>query len=158
MSTYLYFIGKDSDYKDFMDNPTEVTNLPVKNLPMSYFPFFYGTSEKSIERMRKVVPLFENYTKNITTVGQTPATNNIDTEKLFGLLSQLEEPYQPFNKNNVTHIFMMTIFIWMVVILIILKLLSAILDEYYTYFIMGLIILLSIIGIIWSFFVTNTVL
>jgi hypothetical protein len=158
MSTYLYFIGKDSDYKDFSVNPNDITKLPVKNLPMSYFPFFYETSEKSIERMRKLVPLFENYTKTTTSDGQTSSQNNIDTEKLFGLLSQLEEPYQPFNKNNVTHIFMMTVFIWMVVVLIILKLLSAILDEYYTYFIMGLIILLSIIGIIWSFFVTNTVL
>ena len=158
MSTYLYFIGKDSDYKYFSVNPNDITKLPVKNLPMSYFPFFYETSEKSIERMRKLVPLFENYTKTTTSDGQTSSQNNIDTEKLFGLLSQLEEPYQPFNKNNVTHIFMMTVFIWMVVVLIILKLLSAILDEYYTYFIMGLIILLSIIGIIWSFFVTNTVL
>ncbi len=158
-SQKFYFIGNKGDYEDFKNNTTDINNLPVKNLPMSYFPFFYNTSESSIEKLRKLVPLFETYTKtSISSDTSQPANNTIDTEKLFGLLSQLEESYQPFNQNNVKHIFMMIIFLWMIVLLFVLKIFSALLGVYYTYFILGLIGLLSVIGVIWSFFITNTVL
>lgn len=168
-SDYMFFIGDKSDYDKFKsacaDGKTDVRDLPVRNLPMSYFPFFYNTSESSVNKMQRLVPLFENYTKtqeikagNTGTCSTTPASHNIDTDELFALLSQLEEPYQPYNQNNVGHITIVVLTVWGLVLLYLLKILHGYIREYYVKFILACIFLLLIFGVIWTLFVTNTVL
>jgi hypothetical protein len=170
---HTFFIGDKSDYEKFKSECTEgksdVKDLPVKNLPMSYFPFFYNTSESSIDKMQRLVPLFENYTKSLAveanvaaTQGTCPnsqtASHNIDTDTLFALLSQLEEQYQPYNQNNTRHITVVVIVIWSLVGFYILKILHGYLKQYYVKLILTCILLLLIFSVIWTLFVTNTVL
>lgn len=159
MTDKEFYIGSKEDYSAYTTNHS-VNDLPIKNLPMSYFPFFYNTNESSIAKMQKLVPLIENYTKKY---GETDGTDNttaaytIDTEKLFGLLSSLEEPYQPFNQNNAGHILVVVTLIWGLVALGVMKIIAVFFGERYIYFILVCIFLLLIFGVIWSLFITNTV-
>jgi hypothetical protein len=109
--------------------------------------------------MKRLVPLIENYTKKYgeTSDCQVTAAYTIDTEQLFGLLSSLEEPYQPFNKNNATHIMIAITLVWGIVALGVLRVISMIWNERYIYFILGCILTLLIFGVIWALFITNTV-
>jgi hypothetical protein len=158
MTDKEFYIGNKDDYQKYITDHS-VCNLPVKNLPMSYFPFFYNTNESSIAKMKRLVPLIENYTKKYgeTSDCQVTAAYTIDTEQLFGLLSSLEEPYQPFNKNNATHIMIAITLVWGIVALGVLRVISMIWNERYIYFILGCILTLLIFGVIWALFITNTV-
>ena len=49
MST-IYLIGNNDDFTIYKNNPNDVNTLPIKNLPMTYFPFHYTDMETSIER------------------------------------------------------------------------------------------------------------
>jgi hypothetical protein len=175
----MFFIGDASDYKKYKEacgsGKTDVKDLPVKNLPMSYFPFFYNTSESSVAKMQRLVPLFENYTKSLevqardsgtaqasgtagTCKTEQAASHNIDTDTLFALLSQLEESYQPYNNNNAFHITVVVVLIWSLVAIALLKILHSYFKNIYVKLIMGCIFLLLLFGVIWTLFVTNTVL
>lgn len=165
-SSKQFFIGNESDFKDYKSNSDKanglsVLNLPIKNLPMNYFPFFYKNTETSIANLQKLVPLIESYTKSVQIAGSCdvnkPSSHNIDTEKLFSLLSLLEEPYQPFNKNNVTHLMTVVIILWGLIGLFVLKVISVYMRERYVYFILIAILLLLLIGVFWTIAITNTV-
>lgn len=159
MANKEFYIGSKEDYEVYTKNYT-IIDLPVKNLPMSYFPFFYNTNESSITKMQKLVPLIENYTKKYGETDsstQTTAAYTIDTEKLFGLLASLEEPYQPFNQNNAGHIMVIVTLIWGIVALGVLRVFAVFWGDRYIFFILGCILLLLIFGVIWTLFITNTV-
>jgi hypothetical protein len=154
-SVNQYFIGDKADYKDYIEKK-DVTKLPLKNLPMSYFPFFYENSEVSIEKMRKLVPLLENYTKAKDDYQQSNAANNtIDTDQLFDLLTILEEPYQAYNTYQINHIYIVVIILWIIISFYVLKIFNIWLRDYYTMFILCMILVSLIIASLWSLFVTN---
>lgn len=159
MSGKIFLIGNKDDYKEYEVNMFNVDTLPVTNLPVSYFPFFYNDSETSIEKMKRLVPLIENaMNANVTGVnikGAKMANFTIDTDKLFSLLTNLEESYQPFNNNNVYHIKLLVIFIWIVIILVILKFCQVMFGSYYTYFILAMIIMLLIMSTLWALVITS---
>lgn len=159
MTDKEFYIGSKEDYKSYIERRS-VADLPVRNLPMSYFPFFYNTNESSIAKMQKLVPLIENYTKKYGELDDgsaTPVAYTIDTEKLFGLLSSLEEPYQPFNNNNAKHIMIVITFIWGIIALVVLRIIATFWGEYYIYFILICILILLVFAVIWTLFITNTV-
>lgn len=150
--TRQFYIGNPEDY-DTYKTSKYVGDLPVKNLPMSYFPFFYNNSESSISKLQRLVPLIENYTK-------TPGvdeTYTIDTEELFKLLSLLEDPNQPFNTNNAQNITLMVLLIWFAIGMWILKVVSVYFENRYVFVIIFFIGILLVFGVIWTLFVTNTV-
>jgi hypothetical protein len=160
-----YFIGDEADYKQYREEcnngKADVSNLPVRNLPMSYFPFFYTNAESSIDKMQRLVPLFENYTKSISKITgdqATAAAYNINTDELFSLLAQLEEEYQPFNRNNAVHLSIVIFVIWSIIGILILKIINTFFKNYYVKIIIGCIFVLLLLGVIWALFVTNTVL
>lgn len=153
MSDKIFLIGNKSDFKAYEQNTNNIDTLPVANLPMTYFPFFYNNSETSIEKMKRLVPLIENKTQ-IEDDGVV-AKNTIDTDKLFSLLTNLEESYQPFNNNLIFHIKIVVIIIWFIVFLAILKYISYILREKYSYFILFMILMLLIISTIWALAITS---
>jgi len=159
MSDKIFLIGNKDDYKEYEVNMLNVDTLPVANLPVSYFPFFYNDSESSIEKMKRLVPLIENaMNTNLSDVNSKDAkvaNFTIDTDKLFSLLTNLEESYQPFNNNNVYHIKMLVIFIWTVIILVILKFCQAMFGSNYTYFILVMIIMLLIMSTLWALVITS---
>jgi len=152
----FFLIGNETDYSNFKQNTNNIDNLPVKNLPMTYFPFYYNNSETSIQKMNRLVPLIKNNIKtkeNVDGAQETP--NTIDTDKLFLLLTNMEESYQPFNNNLIFHIKMFIIVIWILLFLGILKLVAYYLNENYSYFIIVMIILLLVMATIWTFVVTS---
>lgn len=153
MSDKIFLIGNKSDFKAYEQNTNNIDTLPVANLPMTYFPFFYNNSETSIEKMKRLVPLIENKTE--IEVDGVVAKNTIDTDKLFSLLTNLEESYQPFNNNLIFHIKIVVIIIWFIVFLAILKYISYILGEKYSYFILFMILMLLIISTIWALAITS---
>lgn len=153
MSDKLYLIGNKEDYSVFEANAKNVDTLPIKNLPMSYFPFFYNNSEMSLEKLKSIVQLTENY--SITKDEEKSAKHTIDTEKLFELLTILEEPYQPFNNNNIYHIRLFIGMVWFIIGFVILKILNYYLKDKYSYFILFMIMMLLIMSTIWALVITT---
>jgi len=151
MANNIYLIGNKNDFKNYIDNQDDISTLPVKNLPAAYFPFFYSSSESSIEKMKRLFPLFEGeYMK-----GQKTSQHNIDTEKLFTLLSILEDDYQPYNNNNVFHITIFIIICFISVSMVILKFINYFFPDTYIYIISGAIVLLLILSLMWAFVITG---
>lgn len=153
MSDKIFLIGNKSDFKAYEQNTNNIDTLPVANLPMTYFPFFYNNSETSIEKMKRLVPLIENKTE--IEIDGVVAKNTIDTDKLFSLLTNLEESYQPFNNNLIFHIKAVVFIIWFIVFLAILKYISYMLGDKYSYFILFMIVILLIISTIWALTITS---
>lgn len=153
----FFLIGNETDYNIFKQNTNNIDNLPVKNLPMTYFPFYYNNSETSIKKMNKLVPLIKNYIQDINTDidGAENTPNTIDTDKLFTLLTNMEESYQPFNNNLIFHIKYFVIVSWILILFTILKLSAFYFKENYTYFIMIMILLVLVMATIWTFVVTG---
>lgn len=150
----IFLIGNKEEYITYESNKGNTDSLPIKNLPMCYFPFFYNNSEMSIEKMKKIVSLTENYSRTEDINAET-AKNNIDTEKLFSMLTILEEPYQPFNNNNIFHIKICIIIFWILVGLGFLKICYYFFKERYTYFMLFMIFSLLIISTVWSLTITS---
>lgn len=162
VSDKIYLIGRSEDYKSYLDNTLNIDELPIANLPMCYFPFFYNDNENSIEKMRRLVPLIENNSKNSVNGSngsngsdKVNAINTIDTDKLFSLLTNLEESYQPFNNNNIYHIKIFIFMVWIVLGFALLKIISYFMGSNYIYFILFLIISLLVISILWALLVTS---
>ena len=165
ISDKIYLIGRSEDYNAYLENTLNIDELPIANLPMCYFPFFYNDNENSIEKMRRLVPLIENNSKNSVNGGdgstastasdKVNAVNTIDTDKLFSLLTNLEESYQPFNNNNIYHIKVFIFIVWIVLGFSFLRIISYLMESNYIYFILFLIISLLVISILWALLVTS---
>lgn len=148
MSDKIYLIGNKSDFEKYKENSGDVNYLPIKNLPMCYFPFYYANKSLSVDKLKRIVPLLESSDTN-------GAKENINTEKLFQLLMWLEESYQPYNNNNIFHIKIVIIVVWILVFMFLLKLASFYLKQNYTYIILGIIVLLLIMSSLWALIVVS---
>ena len=155
MTDKIFLIGNKDDWSIYDANINNIDVLPIKNLPMSYFPFYYNESDKSVGKLERLVPLIENYTRVDGDNKDNAAAYTIDTEKLFNLLTLLEEKDQPFNKNNIKHIKIVIIIIWIIILIGILKMLYYIFKDKYTYFILFMIMLLLIFSTLWALIITN---
>jgi len=155
MTDKIFLVGNQDEWGAYQANINNVDALPIRNLPMSYFPFYYNNSESSVEKMKKLVPLIENYTKVDNEIKGSAAPYSIDTELLFSLLTNLEEPFQPFNNNNITHIKYVVIFVWMLIGFFVLKMIYYMLNEKYIYFILFMIFLLLVGATLWALIVTS---
>jgi len=155
MDDKIFMIGNKDDFVEFEKNPKNTDLLPVQNLPMSYFPFFYNKQESSLEKMKRLVPLFEtNSDIKEGTVGSI-AENTIDTETLFVLLTTLEDSYQPFNNNYIFHINIVIVSFWVMFLYLLLMVVSYFSDRYYSYLIVIAIALLLVIASMWALIVTS---
>jgi hypothetical protein len=161
MSDKIFLIGNDEgEFGKYKSDPSDPSNLPLKSLPMSYFPFFYANNEASLEKLRKLVPMLENYSSTLTasddkTQAQNAVKYTIDTDKLLSLLSELEQPYQPYNTYNITHIYGIILLFWLIVTYLVLLIVHSFTGTYYMYVILASIVLLCILGIC-LFFITNS--
>ena len=156
MENHKYFIGNYDDLKEYKTNPNDIKLLPVKNLPMVYFPFFYSTSESSIEKMKRLFPLYSSDTVvSDGVVKDKSSGHNIDTEQLFASLSILEEDYQPYNKNNIYHISLFIFVCYVLLLLVLLKIVHYFFETSYSYIIVGTIGILLIISLVWAMVITG---
>lgn len=155
MDDKIFTIGNKEDYIEFEKNPKNTDLLPVKNLPMSYFPFFYNKQETSIEKIKRLVPLFKSKSKIPNGMNGNSAENDIDTDKLFVLLTKLEDSYQPFNNNYITHINIVIFVFWVTFLYCLMTIAAYFLKRYYVYFIIVVIVLLLILASIWALLMTS---
>ena len=155
MTDKIFLVGNKDEWGAYEANINNIDALPIRNLPMSYFPFYYNESESSVEKMKRLVPLIENYTKVDNENKVDAAPYSIDTEKLFSLLTNLEEPYQPFNNNNIKHIKYVVIVMWVIIGFFVLKIIYYQLNQRYIYFIIFMIFLLLVGATLWALIVTS---
>jgi len=153
MTNSIYLIGNQDDIKEYKSNPEDITLLPVKNLPMVYFPFFYSSSESSIEKMKRLLPLFEG--GGGETSRDKSVQHTIDTDKLFASLAVLEEKYQPYNNNNTFHITTFVLISYIIMSFIILKIVNYFFTGSYIYIITGMIGIMLIISLTWALVVAG---
>lgn len=151
----FYLIGNQSDFKAWERNTNNIDILPIANLPMTYFPFFFSNSELSVEKLKRTVSLEKNSSLLSSGVDGNVAENDIDTDHLFTLLTNLEESYQPFNNNLIFHIKIVVFFIWSMVFLGLLRITAYTLGGRYSYFILFMIMMLLIISTIWALVITS---
>lgn len=143
----LFFIGDYDIIKEYDYN--NINLIPLKNLPMIYFPFNYNEDDKTIDNIQEIVPIIKSfYDKNDN-------IKNINTEKLLTLLGNLSENWQPYNNNNITSIRYFVYFLWIVILFIILKLLYIYYNEYYTYIIISITCGILLIATCWSIINTS---
>jgi|SRR6056300_394781 hypothetical protein len=154
MTNSIYLIGNKNDFQEYVQNPDNISSLPVKNIPAAYFPFFYSSSESSVNKMKTLFPLFE--TNDLKTSRKNKsAQHNIDTEKLFASLSILEEDYQPYNNNNIKHITTFLFICFIILSMIVLKFINYFFEDTYIYIISGAITFFLVICLMWAFVITG---
>jgi len=154
MSEKIFLIGND----DFISTKFDISTLPVKNLPMAYFPFYHDTQEASLAKIKQLVSLDADISEVVSGSSNCPVLHtktDIDTDRLFEVLTRMEYPYQPFNNNNSFHINIAVICIWIIILMIILKVCAQYMRENYTYFILFMIFVLLVVSSIWSLLITS---
>lgn len=176
----MYLIGNSENYEEYLKNIDNINYLPLNNLPVVYFPFDYNTKE-SVTTLNIFSSVVDDNTNIIEKVDGTDSYNcdndaNIiqkvdainykcnDVDKnvkcsnikeLYNSISTLEEPWQPYNNNNIKTITYILIVFWLLVIFIILKMLYYYFEEKYTILMIVLISLTLLIGLIYALFLTN---
>jgi hypothetical protein len=156
MTDKIYLIGNKDEYDVYEQNINNIDALPLKNLPSSYFPFYYNQSESSIKKLEKLVPLMENYTRvSDADKKEDSAAYTINTDTLFSHLTSLEEAYQPYNNKNIFHITVVIVITWTIIGIYLLKMLYFVFGENYSYFVAFMIFVVLVIATVWSLFITS---
>ncbi len=151
----IYLIGNSSEYNDYLDNKS-IEKLPLKNLPVVYFPFYYDSNENVKDNLKK----FTNIIYSNTSCKKDKELKEGDifcnnTNELFNKISILEEEWQPYNKNNIKIISGIIISLWIIILFITLKVIHYYFSYNYTNIILISTIILLFIGIIYSFVFTS---
>ena len=150
----IYLIGNSSEYNDYLENKS-IETLPLKNLPVVYFPFYYDSNENVKDNLNKFTNIIYS---NTDCKKEENAEGNIfcnNTDKLFNKVSILEEEWQPYNKNNIKIISGIIILFWIIILFMILKVIHYYFSYNYTNIILISTIILLFIGIIYSFVFTS---
>tara|TARA_B110000444_G_C18834701_1_gene595279 strand:- start:2129 stop:2626 length:498 start_codon:yes stop_codon:yes gene_type:complete len=162
MTDKVYLIGNRNEYNDYLNNKNNIDYLPMKNLPIVYFPFHYNNNENSIDNIKRYAPIIDNSLTLSTDSDEVKCGESSDvkctsTDKLFNTLSNIEEEWQPYNNNNLKLILTIIIILWIIILFMILKTIYYILGEStrYTYFIIILLIILLIISSTYALIITG---
>lgn len=150
----IYLIGNESEYNDYLENKS-IETLPLKNLPVVYFPFYYDSNENVKDNLKKFTNIIYS---NIDCEKEEIAKDDIfcnNTNELFNKVSILEEEWQPYNKNNIKIISGIIISFWIIILFMILKVIHYYFSYNYTNIILISTIILLFIGIIYSFVFTS---
>lgn len=158
----MYLIGNSENYEEYLKNIDNINYLPLNNLPVIYFPFDYDTKENVttlnifstiINENSNIIEKVDPINYKCDDIDKNVKCSNI--KELYNSISILEEPWQPYNNNNIKTItYVLTIF-WLFLIFIILKILYYYFEEKYTILMIVLISLILIIGLIYALFLTN---
>jgi len=158
----MYLIGNSENYEKYLKNIDNINYLPLNNLPVVYFPFDYDTKENvtTLNIFSTVVDENSNIIEKVDAVNYK--CDNVDKnvkcsniKELYNSISTLEEPWQPYNNNNIKTISNILIVFWLLLIFIILKILYYYFEEKYTILMIVLISLTLLIGLIYALFLTN---
>lgn len=161
----MYLIGNSENYEEYLKNIDNINYLPLNNLPVVYFPFDYDTKE-SVTTLNIFSTIVDENSTIIEKVDAVYTCDNDDIDKnvkcsnikdLYNSISTLEEPWQPYNNNNIRTITNILIVFWLLVIFIILKILYYYFEEKYSILMIILISLTLLIGLIYAIFLTNNI-
>lgn len=158
----MYLIGNSENYEEYLKNVDNINYLPLNNLPVVYFPFDYDTKESvtTLNIFSTVVDDNANIIEKVDAVNYKCGDKNknvkcSEIKELYNSISILEEPWQPYNNNNIRTITIILFVFWLLLIFIILKLLYYYFEEKYSIFMITLISLTLLIGLIYAIFLTN---
>lgn len=158
----MYLIGNSENYQEYLKNIDNINYLPLNNLPVVYFPFDYDTKENVttlnifstiVDENSNIIEKVDAINYKCDDVDKNVKCSNI--KELYNSISTLEEPWQPYNNNNIKTITNILIVFWLLVIFIILKILYYYFQEKYTILMIVLISLTLLIGLIYALFLTN---
>lgn len=159
----MYLIGNSENYEEYLKNIDNINYLPLNNLPVVYFPFDYNTKENetTLNIFSTIVDNNSNIIEKVDALNYkcNDGDNNVkcsNIKELYNSISTLEEPWQPYNNNNIRTISIIIIVFWLLLIFIILKLLYYYFKEKYTIMMILLITIILLIGLIYALFLTNT--
>lgn len=160
----MYLIGNSENYEEYLKNIDNINYLPLNNLPVVYFPFDYDTKESvtTLNIFSTIVDKNSNIIEKVDAVNYNCDNDDINKnvkcsniKDLYNSISTLEEPWQPYNNNNIRTITNILIVFWLLVIFIILKVLYYYFEEKYSILMIILISLTLLIGLIYALFLTN---
>ena len=158
----MYLIGNSENYEKYLKNIDNINYLPLNNLPVVYFPFDYDTKENvtTLNIFSTVVDENSNIIEKVDAVNYKcdDVDKNVkcsNIKELYNSISTLEEPWQPYNNNNIKTITNILIVFWLLLIFIILKILYYYFEEKYTILMIVLISLTLLIGLIYALFLAN---
>lgn len=158
----MYLIGNSENYEEYLKNIDNINYLPLNNLPVVYFPFDYDTKENVttlnifstiVDENSNIIEKVDAINYKCDDVDKNVKCSNI--KELYNSISTLEEPWQPYNNNNIKTITNILIVFWLLLIFIILKILYYYFEEKYTILMIVLISLTLLIGLIYALFLTN---
>ena len=158
----MYLIGNSENYEEYLKNIDNINYLPLNNLPVVYFPFDYDTKENVttlnifstvVDENSNIIEKVDAINYKCDDVDKNVKCSNI--KELYNSISTLEEPWQPYNNNNIKTITNILIVFWLLLIFIILKILYYYFEEKYTILMIILISLTLLIGLIYALFLTN---
>lgn len=162
----MYLIGNSENYEEYLKNIDNINYLPLNNLPVVYFPFDYDTKESvttlnifstvvddNANIIEKIIEKIDAESYKCDDENKNVKCSNI--KDLYNSISTLEEPWQPYNNNNIRTITNILIVFWLLVIFIILKVLYYYFEEKYSILMLILISLTLLIGLIYAIFLTN---
>jgi hypothetical protein len=121
----MYLIGNSENYEKYLKNIDNINYLPLNNLPVVYFPFDYDTKENvtTLNIFSTVVDENSNIIEKVDAVNYKcdDVDKNVkcsNIKELYNSISTLEEPWQPYNNNNIKTITNILIVFWLLLIFI----------------------------------------
>ena len=117
----------------------EVGRQKIKYYPIIYYSF---SDNDNINKNR-----YKYFTKKIN--------ESVEDENFLLQYKKMNDKENVYNKNNINILLITIIFVWLSILLIVLKILSKILGENYGKVMLVLTIILLIIGVIYSLFIVK---
>ncbi len=161
----IYLIGNSEEYNDYLENIEDINKLPIKNLPVVYFPFNYDSKNDTLDNINffiKVVDNKKNIIEKISPDTEYSCDNNNDNKvkcsnltNLFNLIRNMEAEWQPYNNNNMKVIMYILLIVWGIILLLLLKFIQQLLGAFYSKFILIVIGILLLIAILYSLIITG---
>lgn len=137
---YIRYIGKKSEiYDNTFKNKCDINYLPLKNLPSMYFPFYYSNIKITKDFINRLIS----------------GLNDYELDNLMFDISNINQSYQPYNKNNITIITYSIVLFWIIILYYILRFVYIRYNYLHLYVILGLSFILLLVSSLWSLIITS---
>jgi hypothetical protein len=137
---YMRYIGKKSEiYDNTFKNKCDINYIPLKNLPSMYFPFYYSNIKITKEFINRLIS----------------GLNDYELDNVMFDISNINQSYQPYNKNNINIITYTIIIFWIFIVYFILRFIYIRYNYMHLYVILGLTFILLLLASLWSLIITS---